>query len=221
MKQLLFLIAILNLNIATAQNKQAPHLENKNGSVQLVVNDKPFLMLSGELHNSSTGSAHYMRSIWPRMAKQNLNTVIAPVSWELIEAKEGVFDFSLVDSMITGARKENLKLVLIWFASWKNGISTYVPEWVKTDTKRFPLVKDKNGKTKNILSTLGENTMRSDARAFAELMKYIRKIDAEDQTVIMVQVENEIGVLDYMASYGGANYYMRDYSDMATKAFNG
>jgi len=221
MKQLLFIIAILSLNIAVAQNKSVPHLENKNGGVQLIVNNQSFLMFSGELHNSSAGSAHNMRSIWPRMAKQNLNTVIAPVSWELVEPKEGVFDFSLVDSMIVGARKENLKLVLIWFASWKNGTSTYVPEWVKTDTKRFPLVKDMNGKTKNILSTLGENTLKADSQAFAELMKYIRKIDADDQTVIMVQVENEIGVLDYMASYGGGNFYMRDYSDIATKAFNG
>ena len=127
MKQLLFIIAILSLNIAVAQNKSVPHLENKNGGVQLIVNNQSFLMFSGELHNSSAGSAHNMRSIWPRMAKQNLNTVIAPVSWELVEAKEGVFDFSLVDSMIVGARKENLKLVLIWFASWKNGMSTYVP----------------------------------------------------------------------------------------------
>jgi hypothetical protein len=221
MKQLLFLIAILSLNIALAQNKTTPHLENKNGSIQLIVNNQPFLMLSGELHNSSTGSAHYMRSIWPRMAKQNLNTVIAAVSWELIEAKEGDFDFSLVDSMIIGARKENLKLVIIWFGSWKNGTSTYVPEWVKTDTKRFPLVKDKNGKTKNIISTFGENTLKADARAFAELMKYIKKVDANDQTVLMVQVENEMGVLDYMASYGGGNFYMRDYSAEATAAFNG
>jgi len=222
MKQLLFIIAILSLNIAVAQNKSVPHLENKNGSVQLIVNNQSFLMFSGELHNSSAGSAHYMRSIWPRMAKQNLNTVIAPVSWELVEPKEGVFDFSLVDSMIVGARKENLKLVLIWFASWKNGTSTYVPEWVKTDAKRFPLVKDKNGKTKNILSTLGENTLKADARAFAELMKYIRKIDADDQTVIMVQVENEIGVLDYMASFGKMpNIWYRDFSDKANQAFNG
>lgn len=220
MKQLLFML-FLSLNIAFAQNKSIPHLETKNGNVQLIVNNQPFLMLSGELHNSSTGSAHYMRPIWNRMAKQNLNTVIAAVSWELIEAKEGVYDFSLVDSMIVGARKENLKLVIIWFGSWKNGTSTYVPEWVKADTKRFPLVKDKNGKTKNILSTLGENTLKADARAFAELMEYIRKIDANDQTVAIVQVENEIGTLDYMASYGGGNFYMRDYSDEATKAFNG
>jgi len=221
MKQLLFLIAILSLNIAFAQNKSIPYLETKSGNVQLMLDGQPFLMLAGELHNSSTGSAHYMRPIWNRMAKQNLNTVIAAVSWELIEAKEGVFDFSLVDSTIVGARKENLKLVLIWFGSWKNGTSTYVPEWVKTDTRRFPLVKDKNGKTKNILSTLGENTIKADARAFAELMKHVKKIDSADQTVLMVQVENEIGTLDYMASYGGGNFYMRDYSSEATAAFNG
>jgi hypothetical protein len=220
MKLLLVLIVLLSFSVSMAQNKSIPHLETNNGFTQLMVNNQPFVMLAGELHNSSTGSAHYMRSIWARMAKQNLNTVIAAVSWELIEAKEGVFDFSLVDSMIVGARKENLKLVILWFGSWKNGTSTYIPEWVKTDSKRFPLVKDKNGKTKNIISTFGENTLKADTRAFAELMKYIRKIDAESQTVLMVQVENEMGTIDYAASYGGGNFYMRDFSEQATKALN-
>jgi hypothetical protein len=209
MKKLLYLIAILSLNVAVAQNKSVPHLENKNGSVQLMVNNQPFLMFSGELHNSSAGSAHYMRSIWSRMAKQNLNTVIAPVSWELVEPQEGVFDFSLVDSMLVGARKENLKLVLIWFASWKNGRSTYVPEWVKTDTKRFPLAMSKNDKPLNVLSTLSKNACDADAKAFSELMKYIKKVDANDHTVLMIQVENEIGILGSI----------RDYSEIANNAF--
>ena len=152
-------------------------------------------MFSGELHNSSAGSAHYMRSIWPRMANQNLNTVLAAISWELIEPREGVFDFSLVDSMVIGARRENLKLVILWFGSWKNGKSTYVPDWVKNDTKRFPLIKNKNGNTMDVLSTLSTKSLDADANAFGELMKYIKKIDTKEQTVIMVQVENEIGVL--------------------------
>ncbi len=219
---ILILTVILSSNFCFAQSKSIPHLKKQNGKVQLIVDDEPFFMFSGELHNSSTGSAHYMRPIWKRMADQNLNTVIAPVTWELVEPVEGEFDFSLVDSMVLGARKEDLKLVVLWFGSWKNGKSTYVPEWVKIDTKRFPLAKDKNGKTLNILSTLGKNTLKADAKAFTELMKHIKEIDSKEQTVILVQVENEIGVLDQTASFmGGANNHMRDYSDEATKAFNG
>jgi beta-galactosidase GanA len=211
MKNIFLFITVLFCNYSIAQNSSIPHLEKKDVLVQLVVNDQSFLMMSGELHNSSTGSAHYMRSMWPRMANQNLNTVLATVSWELIEPREGVFDFSLVDSMVIGARKENLKLVILWFGSWKNGKSTYVPEWVKNDTKRFPFAKNKDGKTLEILSTLNKNAIDADANAFTELMKYIKKIDNKEQTVIMVQVENEVGVLGSI----------RDFNETANNAFNG
>lgn len=222
MKYIILTVAILFVQFTNAQIKSIPRLENNNGKTQLIVDDKPFFMFSGELHNSSTGSAHYMRPIWSLMAKQNLNTVIAPISWELVEQVEGKFDFSLVDSMILGVRKENLKLVLLWFGSWKNAKSTYVPEWVKTDTKRFPLAKDKNGKVMNILSTLGKNTIESEEKAFSALMKRIKEIDEKEHTVVLVQVQNEIGVLGQMSSsMGGENTCMRDYSEEATHAFNG
>lgn len=224
MKNTLILILIFSTQIITAQTKSIPYLKKTNGNTELIINEKPFLMFAGELHNSSTGSAHYMRPIWARMAEQNLNTVIAPVSWELIEPKEDNFDFSLVDSMVFGARKENLKLVLLWFGSWKNGKSTYVPEWVKTDTRRFPLVKDMNGKSMDVLSTLGKNSLEADAKAFTRLMKHLKEIDGNDQTVIMVQVENEVGILNYILSFvspEGENAYKRDYCDAAEKAFNG
>lgn len=211
MKNIILLIVVLNVNFVLAQNSSTPHLKEINGSVHLMVDNEPFLMFSGELHNSSAGSAHFMRPIWSRLAAQNLNTVIAPVSWELVEPQEGVFDFSLVDSMIAGARKENLKLVILWFGSWKNGKSTYVPEWVKTDTERFPLAVNKSGKPINTLSTLSRNAVEADAKAFSELMKYIKKVDGKEQTVLMMQVQNEIGILGSV----------RDFSDEANKAFNG
>lgn len=99
--------------IAFGQNVSLPHLIKSGNSNQLIVNGKPFLILGGELHNSSTSSAAYMQPIWSRMAQKNLNTVIAPVYWELIEPQEGKFNFNLVDSMILGARKQNLHLVIL------------------------------------------------------------------------------------------------------------
>ena len=96
------------------QSNSLPHLEKKGDVTRFIVNGKPFLMLGGELHNSSMGGAEFMRPIWKRMAEANLNTVVATASWELVEPIEGKYDFALVDSMILGARKEGLKLVVIW-----------------------------------------------------------------------------------------------------------
>ena len=226
-KLFLSLLCMAGMTLAMAQNNAIPHLETINGVKHMVVDGKPFLMLSGELHNSTGGSAHYMAPIWKRMADKNLNTVIGSVSWELLEPEEGKFDYSLVDVAVLGARKEGLKLVLIWFGSWKNAESTYVPAWVKQDAKRFPRVKTQGGKTLNMLSTFGEKTRQADANAFAHLMQHIREIDAQDHTVILMQVENEIGTYDMevlAASFSGVaikNESMRDYSDAANKAFKG
>ena len=205
--------------VANAQSNEQtiPHLEKQGTAARLVVNGKPMLLLCGELHNSSTGGLDYMRPIWKRMAEKNLNSVIAAVSWELIEPTEGSYDFTLVDSTIAGARAANLKLILIWFASWKNGGSIYMPAWVKKDDKKFPRVKDKSGKSLEILSTFGEASMKADAKAFAALMRHIKETDSRYQTVIMMQVENEMGVLDNPGQPGNA---ARDYSPAADAAFH-
>ena len=193
------------------EKSNTPFLRVQGNSTQIIVDGNPFLMLGGELHNSTAGGFDYMRPVWKRMADANLNTVIGTASWEIVEPEEGKFDFALVDSMILGARKADLKLVVIWFGSWKNGESTYVPGWVKLDQKRFPLAMDENGNKLNVLSTLSDEAGDADARAFAALMKHIRKIDGGHHTVIMMQVENEIGTLRTK----------RDYSETANIAFAG
>jgi len=220
MKRILFIITLFVITPGYSQIPSLPHFEKTKRGSQLIVHDKPFLMLAGELHNSSTGSAHYMLPIWKRMAQKNLNTVIAAVSWELIEPEEGKFDFSQVDSMIQGVRKVNLKLVVLWFGSWKNGKSTYAPPWVKSDTERFPLAINKNGETLNTLSALGNNTLQADSKAFVALMEHIKEIDSKEQTVIMVQIENEVGLLDYSAAYMGTpSVCMRDFNNAANNAY--
>ena len=211
MKQILALFLFFSSQVAAAQIPSVPHLEKKTNITQLVVKGKPFLVLGGELHNSSTSGAAYMRPIWEQMKKKNLNTVIAPVYWELLEPVEGHFDFTLVDSMLAGARKQNLHLVLLWFASWKNGYSMYAPSWVKNNSDKYPRAKDENGKSLQQLSTFGEATADADARAFKALMKHIREVDGKQQTVIMAQIENEVGLF----------YTPRDHTDAANKAYNG
>jgi len=161
-------------------------------------------MLAGELHNSSASSPEYMKPAWDKLAAMHLNTVIGTVSWELIEPEENKFDFSQVDAEIQAARQHRMRLVLIWFATWKNAGSSYVPHWVKADRKRFPVMVFKprpEGARRmgmqgglGTLSPLGEDTLNADAKAFRLLMQHIKEVDPE-HTVIMVQVENEAGSL--------------------------
>lgn len=167
------------------------------------------LILGGELGNSSASSAAYLAPHWPRLRQMHLNTVLAPVSWELIEPEEGEYRWESVDGLITSARANGLKLVLLWFGSWKNSMSTYVPAWVKRDQARFPRAQLPDGQSVEILSAFSSATRQADARAFAALLGHIKALDADANTVLMVQVENEIGMLPVA----------RDYSPEANRQF--
>jgi beta-galactosidase GanA len=180
--------------VEVAKDPGFPHLRQQGAAAQLIVDGQPLVMLAGELHNSSSSSLDYLRPIWPRLTSLNLNTVVASLSWELVEPEEGKYDFALLDGIISAARANDMKLVLIWFATWKNADSTYVPAWVKTNWKRFPRCQHRPGQNSTQLSALSEEAMKADARAYAAVMKHIREADAKRHTVVMMQVENEAGV---------------------------
>ncbi len=206
-------IAVCSLIIAgaagKAQTRQAPHLKKQGTATQLIVHGKPFLILGGELGNSTASSLEYLRPNWKKFQAMHVNTILAPVYWELIEPQEGKLDFALVDGLISDARKHNIKLVLLWFGSWKNSMSCYVPGWVKRDFERFPRAQDQKGRSMEMLTSFSRNSLEADKKAFAALMRHLRTVDGRDYTVIMVQVENEIGMIPDA----------RDYCSEATKAF--
>jgi beta-galactosidase GanA len=144
----------------------------------------------------------------PRLDTMHLNTVLAAVTWELMEPREGKYDFSLVDSILIDARANHLKVVLLWFGTWKNGLSHYVPGWVKTDFKRFPRMHIKGGYPVESITPLSTEALKADTKAFAALMKHVKEVDAQ-RTVIMMQVENLVGLI------GDS----RDRSPIADKAY--
>jgi len=175
------------------------------------VDNKPFLALAAELNNSSASSLAYMKPLWPQLVAAHINTVLTTVSWELVEPEQGKFDFRLVDGLLKDARANNLHLVILWFASWKNGKSNYQPLWVKTNQERFPLACSEDGKSLPTLTTLSDANRDADARAFAALMRHLREVDGKKHTVLMIQVENEVGILGDT----------RDYCPVANQAFAG
>ena len=183
---------------------KAPHLERRGHVTQLIVDGKPFLALAGELYNNSATSLDYMKPVWPRLKAMHLNTVLAPISWALLEPSEGKFDYTLVDGLIRDARSEDLHLVLLWFGSWKNTWSSYAPDWVKRDFERFPRVQLQNGSGTERLSPFSDACRDADARAFRALMRRVKEVDGDAHTVLMVQVENEVGVVPEARDHSAA-----------------
>lgn len=187
---------LLNLSITIhTQAFEVPRIAKKGDRQQLLVDGKSFLILGGELGNSSAGTAAQADEILPKLAKMQINTVLMPVAWEQIEPVEGEFKFQILDHWIEVARQQHMHLVLLWFGSWKNAFSNYTPAWIKQDTKRFPRAVSTEGDQLEILSTFGEQTLKADAHAFGALMKHVRSVDEEQHAVLMVQVENEVGYL--------------------------
>ncbi|WP_445145630.1 GH35 family beta-galactosidase [Dyella sp. Tek66A03] len=186
-----------------------PHLSLEHGAYQLIVDGAPFLIRGGELENSSASNRDYLEDLWPKLQAMRLNTVLAPVYWELIEPQEGRFDFSSIDHLVAGARQHRMKLVLLWFGSWKNSMSSYAPAWVKRDQQRFPRAARTDGSGLEILSALSQANLDADTRAFSALMQHLKDTDAHEHTVLMVQVENEVGMLPEA----------RDHSATANAAF--
>jgi beta-galactosidase GanA len=195
--------------IAAAQPAPLPRIVSNEGRHALLVDGEPFLMLGAQVHNSSNYPA-MLPLVWPTVRAMHANTVEVPIAWEQVEPVEGRFDFSFLDELVRQARANDVRLVLLWFGTWKNTGPSYTPEWVRTDTRRFPRMINREGRTHYVLSPHGRATLEADRRAFVRLMQRIGEIDPQ-HTIIMVQPENEPG------SYG----IPRDFSPEAQRLFEG
>jgi beta-galactosidase GanA len=206
------LAAILAASVAVTLSAQVkerpiPRLVKKDGRYALFVDDAPYLMLGAQAHNSS-GWPAMLPKVWPAMEYLNVNTLEIPVYWEQFEPQQGNYDHSVIDALLFGARQHHLRLVLLWFGTWKNGSQHYMPEWMKLDPVRYPHLTDKNGKPADSPSPFAAASLEADKTAFAAFMRYLKSADPQ-RTVIMVQVENEPG------AWGST----RDYSPAAQKLF--
>jgi beta-galactosidase GanA len=208
MKKTPLLAAALACLLNAAGAAELPRLASKDGRHALLVDGKPFLILGAQAHNSSNYPAA-LGPVWAAANDLKANTVLMPVAWEQVEPQEGKFDFTFVDTLVKQAREQKKRLVVLWFGTWKNTSAQYTPPWVKLDPKRFPANMDREGKPNYSLSPFGTETLKADKRAFVALMGHLKKIDSVERTVLMVQVENEVG------TYG----LVRDFAPAAQAAF--
>lgn len=189
---------------------EMPRTVYKNGYHNLIVDGEPFMILGAQVGNSSAWPSE-MEEIWPVVKAMHCNTVQAPIYWEAVEPEQGKFDFTTVDSLVDGARKHDLKLILAWFGSYKNGKMDYVPAWMKEDNDTYPRVINSGGKPIRVLSPHYDSTLQAEIRAYEEFVSHVRDRDKKEKTVILLQIQNEPGYL-------GA---CRDHSARAEKQFNG
>lgn len=88
----------------------------------------------------------------------------------------------------------------------ENSMSCYAPEWLLRDSKRFPRARTEEGKPLEIASAFSSEVLKADNRAFEKFVRHINEVDYDD-TVLMFQIENEIGMLENA----------RDHSALANK----
>lgn len=177
-----------------------PKLVSKNGRHALLVDGAPFLMLGAQAHNSSNYAAS-LPKIWPMLDRIHANTLEIPIAWQQVEAQEGRFDFSYLQTLLDQARTHDKRVVLLWFGTWKNTSPSYAPDWVKLDNRRFPRAKTKTGEDHYVHSPHGRATLEADKRAFVKVIEYLRDHDPQN-TVIMVQPQNEVGSYRNPRDYG-------------------
>ena len=208
MKKSLFLLFLSIFCYAYSYSAGAI-LDKKGATPQLMVDGKPFLIIGGELGNSSASSAADIERIFPKLRRMNLNTVLVPVYWEMLEPEEGKYDFTLTDKAIDQAHENGLKVVFLWFGAWKNSMSCYAPLWFKQNHKKYPRAVTAQGKPLEIASAFSDNVLAADKKAFTAWLDHVTAYD-KDGTVIMLQIENEIGMLEDA----------RDHSAAADKAYS-
>lgn len=187
---------------APAEANDLPHFVQKGGRHAFIVDGAPFLMLGGQSGNSSAWPSK-LPGVWAAIERMHGNTVEVPVYWEQFEPEPGRFDTTIVDTMIQQAREHHIRLVLLWFGTWKNGSSHYLPLWMKEKPELYPKAIGTNGLRFDTPSPHFPATLEADMRAFRAFMRHLKAVDSL-HTVILVQVENESGAWDTIRDYSPA-----------------
>jgi hypothetical protein len=172
------------------------YIKKENDRIELIVGDEPFLIIGFQWSCDLSSYEEYVESYLPVAKQMGCNTAVIPLYWKDVEPVPGEYRMKDLGKRIKACQKHGLKMVVLWFGSYKNAQMWYVPEWVSRDSVTYPRAVKKNGEIHmNTACPLGANMLKKDADAFVEVIKTIKNVDINCDTVIMVQVENEPGLL--------------------------
>ncbi len=192
MKIIYGILLVFLVNCTLSSHAQHHHSFALGDSVFLLDN-KPFLMISGEMHYSRIPREAWRQRM--RMAKaMGLNTVGTYVFWNIQEPEKGKFDFSGnndIAAFVRTAREEGLWVVLrpspYVCAEWEFG---GYPYWLQNEKGLVVRSRERRylAEYKHYLMTLGEQLAPLQVN--------------HGGNILMIQVENEYG------SYGDDKEYL-------------
>ncbi len=171
-----------------------PHLEVVNERVRLIVDDKPFLILGVQWDCDSCFSKEEMNPLFPEARRMGANVAALPLYWREVESNVGTYDFTMLEERLKQAREHDLRIVLLWFGTWKNACSFYAPDHVRDDHATFRYARDRDGNELVSFCPTSEVTWQADRDALVGVTRYLRDHDKQN-TVILIQIENESGIL--------------------------
>ena len=134
------------------------------------------------------GNASKLKTIYQYFQKANeagFKELAIPVPWYWIERNDGIFDFSLVDTLITNAERYDLKLQLIWFGTNVCGWSCE-PDYIGDDATQYPRLAIPG----TPLDLSNTQLVNRELRAFSRLMDFLYQRDC-NRLVYIIQLENE------------------------------
>jgi hypothetical protein len=174
--------------------KPLPQVVRVSGHPRLMVDGEPFLILGLQWACESCFSVEEMNPLFSHAARMGCNTAVTPLYWREVEPQPGEFDFDMLDERLAQARANGLRLVLLWFATWKNAHAFYAPDDIQNESERYPRAHDRVGRPLRSLCPSSDGTWQRDRRALVAVMEHLREVD-EARTVILFQLENEPGIM--------------------------
>jgi hypothetical protein len=174
--------------------ERIPQIVHVDGQPRLLVDGRPFLILGLQWDCDSCFSSEEMNSLFPHAAALGANTAALPLYWREVEPVPNHYDFSMLDERLRQAKANGLRVILLWFATWKNACAFYAPDYIRDDPSTYPRALDHTGRQMVSLCPSAATTWQRDRAALTAVMGHLRDVD-DAHTVIMVQVENEPGIL--------------------------